>query len=208
MDIPWRLWAKSRRLGIWGSLGALTFLVEVTLGTTRVPLPRLGQLSVEIPPTTLLSTLLPIAAASVCTLNSDVYVGGVGEVERTFARWERAGFGALSGLWWVGPAVVLLTHSPHPGVVSYLAALSILVPLTWAASAVLGSQLSWLPTIVYDLAALAAGSDPRGHPYWWDWWRADSLSRSAWFAVVASSLLTLMIFVWWGPRRRVSDIDV
>jgi hypothetical protein len=76
------------------------------------------------------------------------------------------------------------------------------------AAVFLGSPLSWLPTTLYDLAALAAGSDARGHPYWWDWWRADSLSRGDWIAVVGIGFLASAVFAWWGPRRRVSDIDV
>ncbi len=75
--------------------------------------------------------------------------------------------------------MILLTHSPHHGIVAYLAALCVLVSLTWMASVFLGPPLSWLPTTLYDLAALAAGSNARGHPYWWDWWRADALSRGA-----------------------------
>jgi len=199
---------RSRRLGTWSAFGFVVTLIEFRFGAERVPLPRLGQPSVEIAPATLLATVLPIAVAYASTLNSDVYVGGATEVERVFARNERGGFVLFTALWWLTPELFLLTHAPHQGVSAYAAALSVLLPLTWVSSVFLGSPLSWLTATLYDLAALSAGSTATGQVYWWDWWRATSLSARAWWVTACWAVLSSGIYVLRGARRRVSDVDV
>lgn len=206
--MPWKIWATSRHWTLWGALAAVTFLLEYRFGVAKVPIPHFGSTTPIVPPFTLFSTVLPVAVASLSSLNSDVYVAGASDVEQGFSRRERAGFVMVSALWWLLPELTTLARTPHHGVVSYIAALSVLLPLAWACSSVVGSSLSWLVPLIYALAAMSVGGNGNGSPFWWDWWRATYLTGGAWVLTAAWGIGMITIYVWWGPRRRVSDIDV
>ncbi len=206
--MPLRLWAKSRRLTIWLTMALGVLVTELLFGTTHVPVPHFGSSGSLFPPVTLLAAVLPVVTAAVSSLNADVYVAGAGDVEKVFGRLERLGFVAVTAIAWLLPEVISLFHHPHHGTSSYVSSLLVLLPLAWGCSALVGAALSWLTPLIYSLAALTVGGGAYGPPSSWDWWRAPFLSRSGWTICIGWAVVLSAVYIWWGPQRRVADIDV
>jgi hypothetical protein len=188
-------------------MALVVLVLELRFGATHVPVPHFGSSGLVFPPVTLLATLFALVAAIVSSLNSDVYVAGACDVEKVFGRLERLGFVTVTAVAWLFPETLSLFHHPHHGTSSYVSSLLVLLPLAWGCSALVGAALSWLTPLIYSLAALMVGGS-LGPPSSWDWWRALSLSRSGWTICVGWAVVLSAVYIWWGPRRRVADIDV